>query len=187
MVSLLSLWIPILLSAVVVFVASSIIHMVLGYHHSDYSRLPDEDKAMEALRKFQISPGDYLVPCAGSMKDMKTPEFQDKWNKGPVIVMTVLKSGPPRMGKSLTLWFIYCLAVGLVAAYVTSRAVGPGLPYLSVFRFAGCTAFVGYTFALWQNTIWYGRSWKTTLKSTFDGLIYALLTAGIFGWLWPSA
>ena len=187
MVSLLSLWIPILLSAVVVFVASSVIHMALTYHRSDYSRLPNEDKAMEELRKFQIPPGDYLVPCAGSMKDMKTPEFQEKWKKGPVIVMTVMKSGAPSMGKRLTLWFIFCLAVGFVAAYVTSRALGPGVRYLSVFRFAGCTAFVGYTFSLWQYSIWYDRSWKTTLKSTIDGLIYALLTAGIFGWLWPSA
>jgi hypothetical protein len=186
MIPLLSLWIPILLSAAVVFVASSIIHMVLPYHRSDFARLPDEDKAMEELRKLQIPPGDYLIPCAGSPKEMKNPAFIEKWNKGPVIIMTVLKSGPPSMGKNLTLWFVYCAVVGFLAAYVTSRALGPGVRYLAVFRFAGCTAFIGYTVGLWQNSIWYSRSWKTTLKSTFDGLIYALLTASVFGWLWPS-
>jgi hypothetical protein len=186
MIPLLSLWIPILLSAAIVFVASSIIHMVLPYHRSDYARLPDEDKAMEELRKLQIPPGDYMIPRAGSSKEMKNPAFIEKWNKGPVIVMTVLKSGRPSMGKNLALWFVYCAVVGFLAAYVTSRALGPGVRYLAVFRFAGCTAFIGYTIALWQNSIWYSRSWKTTLKSTFDGLIYALLTAGVFGWLWPS-
>jgi hypothetical protein len=187
MISLFSLWMPILLSAVIVFVASSVIHMALGYHRSDYGKLPDEDKAMEDLRKLQIPPGDYLIPCAGSMKEMKTPAFTEKWNKGPVAVMTVMKSGPPKMGKSLTLWFIYCVVVGFLAAYVTSRALGPGVRYLAVFRFAGTTAFIAYALALPQYSIWYGRSWKTTLKSMSDGLIYALLTAGVFGWLWPSA
>jgi hypothetical protein len=186
MIPLLSLWIPILLSAAIVFVASSIIHMMLPYHRSDYGRLPDEDKAMEELRRLQIPPGDYLIPCAGSSKEMKSPAFIEKWSKGPVAFMTVMKSGPPSMGKNLTLWFVYCVVVGFLAAYVTSRALGPGVRYLAVFRFAGCTAFIGYSVALWQNSIWYSRSWKTTLKSTFDGLIYALLTAGVFGWLWPS-
>jgi hypothetical protein len=89
------------------------------------------------------------------------------------------------MGLSLTLWFLYCIVMGVFAAYVSGRALGPGAHYLSVFRFAGCTAFAGYALALWQNSIWYKRAWTTTLKSTFDGLVYALLTAGTFGWLWP--
>jgi len=72
------------------------------------------------------------------------------------------------------------------AAYIAGRALEPGAHYLSVFRFAGATAFFGYAFALMQQSIWYKRAWGTTFKSTFDGLIYALLTAGTFGWLWPS-
>jgi hypothetical protein len=27
--------------------------------------------------------------------------------------------------------------------------------------------------------------WSIVLKESFDGLIYSLLTAGTFGWLWP--
>jgi len=180
------LWLPILLSAVIVFVASSIIHMVLPIHRSDYRRLPAEDEAMEALRRFNIPPGDYLVPCAGSMKEVGTPAFVEKMTRGPVAIMTVRPSGPPTMAKELVMWFVYCLVVGLFAAYITGRALGPGVHYLSVFRFAGCTAFIGYSLALWQSTIWYGRSWRSTLKSTIDGLVYGLLTAGTFGWLWPQ-
>jgi hypothetical protein len=184
-VPLLSLWLPILLSAVIVFIASSILHMVLPFHKSDYRRLPSEDEAMEALRKFRIPPGDYLVPCAGSPKDMKSPAFVEKMTKGPVAFMTVMPSGRPTMGAQFVQWFVYCVVIGIFAGYIAGRALGPGAPYLAVFRFAGCTAFVGYALALWQDTIWFKRNWISTLKSTFDGLVYGLLTAGMFGWLWP--
>lgn len=186
MVSVMSLWLPILLSAVIVFVVSSIIHMVLGYHRSDFGKVPAEDEVMDALRKFNISPGDYVIPCAGSPKEMGTPEFIEKTTKGPVAFMTVMPSGPPSMGKSLVQWFVYCIVVGIFAAYIAGRALEPGAHYLAVFRFAGCTAFVGYALGLWQNSIWYKLSWSVTIKSTFDGLVYGLLTAGTFGWLWPS-
>ncbi|TMQ70047.1 MAG: hypothetical protein E6K81_13505 [Candidatus Eisenbacteria bacterium] len=185
MVSLMSLWLPILLSAVLVFVASSVIHMMIPMHKSDHSKLPSEAEAMEALRKYNIPPGDYMVPRCDNMKDMKSPEFAEKMKKGPVIVMTVMPSGPMSMGPSLVQWFIYSLVVGVLAAYVTGRALGPGEPYLKVFRFAGATAFIAYAIALWQDSIWYKRKWSTTIKYTFDGLIYGLLTAGCFGWLWP--
>jgi hypothetical protein len=186
MVAVMSLWLPILLSAVFVFIVSSIIHMLLTYHRSDFKKLTDEDKVMDALRDFEIPPGDYVVPCAGSSNEMKSPEFLEKATKGPVLFMTVLESGPPKMGASLVLWFIYSLAVGVFAAYIAGRALAPGAHYLDVFRFTGATAFLGYAFALLHNSIWYKRNWPATIKSIFDGLVYGLVTAGIFGWLWPA-
>ena len=185
MVPVLSLWLPILLSAVLVFIASSIIHMVLPFHRNDYKSLPDEDGVMDALRKFGISPGDYLFPCVKSPKEMKYPAFIEKRKKGPVGMMTVMEGGEVTMGPQLAQWFVYCVVVGIFAAYVAGRALPVGAHYLAVFRFAGVTAFVGYALALWQNTIWYKRAWATTLRSTIDGLVYGLLTAGVFGWLWP--
>jgi hypothetical protein len=186
MVSVMSLWLPILLAAVIVFAVSSIIHMMLPYHRTDFGKVPGEDDVMDALRKFDIPPGDYVIPHAGSPKEMGTPEFIEKSTKGPVAIMTVMPSGRPSMGRSMVLWFVYCIVVGIFAAYIAGRALGPGAHYLAVFRFAGCTAFAGYGLALLQNSIWYNRSWGATLKSTFDGLVYALLTAGTFGWLWPD-
>lgn len=185
MVSLVELWAPILLAALFVFVASSVIHMFLGYHAADMRGVPDEPKVMEALRAFNLPPGDYGMPKATSSADLKNPAFLQKMQAGPVIFMTVLPNGPVQMGTSLALWFLYCVVVGIFAGYIAGRALGPGADYLSVFRFAGATAFVGYTLALWQQTIWYKRSVATTLRSTFDGLIYALLSGGCFGWLWP--
>ena len=185
MVPITSLILPILLSAVAVFIISSIIHMVLGYHKNDFVGLSNEKQVMDDLRKYNIPPGDYHFPRANSMKEMSSPEFIEKMKQGPVGMITIMKSGPPNMTKELIMWFIYSLIVGIFAAYVVGRALGPEAHYLAVFRFAGVTAFVGYGLALLQNSIWYKRNWAATLKSMFDGLIYALFTGGIFGWLWP--
>lgn len=185
MVSLADLWLPILVSPVFVFLASAILNMALPWHRADFGKVPDEDKVMAALRAFAIPTGDYRVPCPGAMGDLKSPEFLDRMTTGPVMLITVVPPGPPALGAQLGQWFVYCVVVSVFAAYVAGRALGPGDTYLHVFRFAGTTAFVGYSLALWQNTIWHGRHWVATLKSTIDGLIYGLLTAGTFGWLWP--
>lgn len=185
MVGVTALWLPILLAAVLVFVASSILHMVLPFHRNDLRRLPKEDEVQAALRGFAIAPGDYAIPNAGSASAMKDPAFLAKMKAGPIVFMTVLPGGSPSMAGSLTLWFLYAIIVGIFAAYITGRALAPGVHYLEVFRFAGATAFCGYSLALMQHSIWYKRDWGTTVRSMFDGLIYALLTAGTFGWLWP--
>lgn len=185
MVGLDALWLPILLSAVIVFVASSFIHMVLPWRKNDYQRVPDEDKLLDALRPLAVPPGDYFVPRPSNTQEINSPEFAEKMRKGPVLVLTVMPSGPVPMGKNLVLWFLYSVVVGLFTAYVAGRALPGGSDYLRVFQLAGATAFIGYSVALWQMSIWYRRAWSTTIKATVDGLIYALLTAGTFGWLWP--
>ncbi len=187
MVSINSLWLPIVLSAVFAFIVSSIIHMLIPYHKNDFVKVPDEEGVMESLGKFNIPPGDYVIPCPGGPKEMKSPEYIEKVTKGPVAFMTVIKSGPPKMGGSLMLWFCYSILVSIIAAYIASRALQPGAEYLSVFRFAGAVSFTGYSLALLQNSIWYKRKWSSTFKSVFDGFIYALVTAGTFAWLWPAA
>lgn len=186
MVSIMALWLPILLSAVIVFIVSSIIHMMLPYHRTDFGKLPIEDEVMDVLRKAHVPPGDYMAPYAGSMEAMKKPEFIAKRTQGPLIIMTLMKGAAPNMSGNLIQWFLYSLLIGFLTAYVTGHALGPGASYLSVFRFAGCTAFIAYAIGGWQSSIWYGRSWSTTLKNTFDGLVYGLMTAGTFGWLWPQ-
>jgi hypothetical protein len=185
MTELSALWLPILLSAVIVFVVSSIIHMASPWHKNDYPRMPNEDKVMEALRPLAIPPGDYMVPRPANPQEMRAPEFVEKLKKGPVMVVTVLPNGGTAMWQNLVLWFVYIVIVGVFAAYVSGRALPVGTPYRQVFRFAGTTAFMGYSVAIWQMSIWYRRAWSTTIKATVDGLIYALLTAGTFGWLWP--
>ncbi len=185
MVGLFTLWLPILLSSVIVFMVSSVIHIASPWHKNDYPKMPNEDMAMDALRPLNIPPGDYMVPRSSSMREMRSPEFIEKLNKGPVFMMTIWPNGQTGMGKNLVMWFVYLIVVGIFAGYVAGRALPVGAAYLQVFRFVGTTAFVGYSLALWQMSIWYRRAWNATIKSTVDGLIYALLTAGTFGWLWP--
>ncbi len=186
MVPVISLGLPILVAAGIVFVVSSIIHMVLPYHRADFAKVPSEDEVMESLRKYNLQPGDYVIPCAGSAQAMREADFIEKVTKGPVAFMTVVPNGPPSMGASLVLWFIYCVIVGVFCALVTGSALGRGAEYHSVFHLAALTAFCGYGLALLQDSIWYKRKWSTTLKNIFDGLIYALVTAATFGWLWPA-
>ncbi|HQQ77799.1 MAG TPA: hypothetical protein PLB01_10620 [Thermoanaerobaculia bacterium] len=184
MVSIASLWLPILLSAAAVFVVSSIIHMFLGYHSADYRKLPAEDDFMAAVRKLDIPPGDYMVPCPASHAAFKDPAFQEKFKAGPRAMMTVF--GPYEgMGAQLAQWFLYAILISVTAAYISGRALGPGAHYMKVFRFAGATAFYGYALAHLQASIWYKKSWGTTFRNVFDGLVYGLVTAGFFGWLWP--
>jgi hypothetical protein len=184
MISVAALWLPILVSAVLVFIASSVIHMASPWHKSDYPKLANQDQVMDALRPFAIPPGDYLVPRPSSREDMRSPEFTEKIRKGPVLMLTVWPSGPMSMGRNLSLWFLYTVAVGVFAAYVAGHALLPAASARQIFRFAGITAFIGYAAALWQMSIWYRRAWITTIKATVDGVIYALLTAGTFVWLW---
>jgi len=186
MVSLTALWLPILLSAVIVFIASSIIHMAIPIHKNDYRKLPDEDKVLDVLRSTGVTPGrGYIMPFCDH-KNMKSPEVVDKFKRGPVGMLTVRPSGPPAMGKSLGQWFIYCVVISFFTAYLTSRTRTPGTEYLEVFRVAGTFSFAAYSLAFIQDAIWKGEDWGVTFKHVFDGLIYGLLTAGTFGWLWPK-
>jgi len=185
MTGLHSLWLPILLSSVIVFVVSSLIHMMMPWHKNDYPGMPNEDKVRDALKPLAIPPGDYMVPRATTRDEMRSPAFLAKLKEGPVMIVTVMPNGMMAMGKTFVLWFVYLLVVGVFAGYVAGRALPHHSPYLAVFRFAGVTAFTAHALALWPISIWYRRSWGTTVKSTIDGLIYALLTAGTFGWLWP--
>lgn len=180
-----ALWLPILLSTVIVFVVSSILHAVLTYHQSDCHQLPEEEKVLGGLRAVGLKPGYYHFPFT-SHKEMKSPAVVEKFKLGPCGIMTVLPSGPPAMAKYLISWFVYCLAIGFFVAYLAWHTVTPGSNYLIVFRVVGAAAFLAYGIGQLSNSIWKGQPWGMTIKEVVDGLIYALLTAGTFGWLWPK-
>jgi hypothetical protein len=187
MVALTSLWLPILLSAVFVFIASSILHMLLSaWHRGDHAQLPGEDSIRAAMRKEGVSRGDYYFPYAGSMAELKSEETAKKFEQGPVGFLTVLPNGLPAMGSALVQWFVYSVAIAFLTAYVTGRTVGAGAEYLHVFRVAGTVAFLGFAGAAPMASIWRGQKWSTSIKHVIDGWVYSLLVAGTFSWLWPS-
>ena len=185
MVELMSLWLPILVAAVLVLVVSSITHMVIPLHKGDYAKLPGESKIMEAVRNENVGQGDYMMPhCTG--KDMQSEEMTKKFGQGPTAFITVLPPGPPAIGKSLVLWFFYTIVVGVFVAYIASRTLDPGTHYLQVFRVTGAVAFTAHALPNFVASIWKGQKWSTSFKFAFDGLLYSLVTAGAFGWLWPE-
>lgn len=184
MVPLASLWMPIVVSAVIVFIASSILHMLLTYHRSDYKKMPDEENVTSAIRTAGVAQGLYMFPHCDH-KEMKSPATAEKFNKGPVGILTIMPSGAPNMGKYLGLWFLNCLLISFFTAYVVGIVLAPGAHYLAVFRVAGTVAFMAYGLGHITDSIWKAQPWGNTLKSVVDGLIYGLLTAGSFGWLWP--
>jgi hypothetical protein len=186
MVDLLSLWLPILLSAVLVFVASSVLHMALPIHKGDYGQLPGEDEVLAAMRERGVQPGQYMFPHASSMKDLASPEMVAKFERGPVGTTVVIPSGPPTMGKNLVQWFVFSVVVSIFVAYIAGLGLSRGTEYMMVFRMTGAIAFLGYAFSHAVDSIWKGLSWGVTVKFMFDGLVYSLVTAGTFAWLWPT-
>ena len=187
MVAIIDLWLPIILSAVAVFFTSSMLHMVLTYHRADYQKLADEDAVLDALAPLDLPPGDYTFPHCVSPSDFQKDGVAEKFNRGPVGMMTVFPKGPPAMGKPLAQWFVFTLVVSGFVAYIATRALPPGADYLAVFQIVGATAFGAYALGGVPNSIWYQRQWGTTLRFVFDGFVFGCLTAGFFAWLWPSA
>ena len=185
MVTLGMLWLPILLSAVVVFVCSAIFWMALPFHKSDFSKLPDEEMVRAALNKKKLAPGQYMIPWCGDMKDMKDSNHQKKVEEGPVGTLIVRPNGQMNMGTSMAMSIVYNIIVAVFVAYLAGRLLPVGAQYLAVFRVAGTATVLAYCGALFYPPIWMGRPWSVTCKDFVDGVIYGLLTAGIFGWLWP--
>jgi hypothetical protein len=186
MVPLGSLLVPIVLSAVLVFIASSIIHMVLKYHNKDYSPLPNEDAVRAAMRAGNPPPGQYIIPYCSDMKDMEKPEVKQKYIEGPVGVLNLMRPGVPKMGTYLSQWFVFILVVSFFIAYIAAHSLPAGARYLEVFRVVGAIGFLAYAAGQLPAAIWMGKPWKVAWKEAFDGLVYGLVTAGTFGWLWPG-
>ena len=181
---LVDLWMPIVASAVAVFIVSSILWMATLLHKGDYSTPPDENGLLSILKGFK--PGQYYVPwCHGA--NMKDPAFAAKMKAGPWAVVTVA-SQAPSFGRSLTGWFVSQLVVSVFVAYLAAAAIptGAGAPeYLKVFRIVGAAALLAQAGMVAQNSVWHGVPWRITFVKLFDGIVYALITAGLFGWLWP--
>jgi len=179
------LWLPILLSAVFVFVVSSILHMVLPIHKSDHKGFSNEEGLLGALREKGLAPGTYMFPFPKSMKDMGSPEMRAKYEQGPVGFMTVFPNGAPAIGKNLLQWFLYSILVSVFVAYIGWFALDELASKRDVLKITFISSVLAYGLADFPSSIWKGQRWSTTAKFFFDGVIYGLLTAGTFAWLWP--
>ncbi|MEO8294806.1 MAG: hypothetical protein ABI613_04755 [Gemmatimonadota bacterium] len=185
MISVADLWMPILLSAVIVFFASSVLHMVLKYHRSDYRALPGEDAVLAALRSHNAGKGQYMFPYCSDMSLLKGDAMQKKFREGPVGMLTLRDPGVISMGPMLGAWFLYLIVVALLVGYVAGVVLPRGTEFMMVFRVVSATAWLAFAAAHVSQAIWQSKPWPSVIKEVIDGLVYALLTAGVFGWLWP--
>ena len=175
-----------LVAAVFVFVVSSVMHIFVPIHKSDYAPMPDEEAVLDALRANDVPPGTYMFPYCHSMKELGEEATIEKFKRGPVGWMTLLKPGPPTMGKSLLGWFVFSFMISLVTAYLADLAIpGPAQREL-VFRFTATTGFLAYGLSAFPEAIWKGQRLGVTLKFVFDGLLYGLATGYAFELLWPA-
>ncbi len=184
MVTIPELWLPILLSAILVFFAAALMWTVMPHHKKDWVGVPDEDALRAALRSQGIGRGQYAIPHA-TAEQMKGEEFRRRMEEGPVAFLVVSEPGMPAMPKRFALHIFYALVISVFAAYVAGRTHTVGADYISVFRIVGTVAFLSYSAALVPSAIFFARTWSSVLKEVFDGAVYALITAGVFGKLWP--
>jgi hypothetical protein len=186
-VSLADLWLPIVVSGVLVWIVAALFWTASPHHKHEYRGMPGEDRVMAAMREAGVRPGHYVLPFAATPDAMKAPEYQQKLDAGPVGFVTIGTADNARnMAKPMLLSLVYYLVVSVFVAYLTSRTVAPGAHYLAVFRVAGATAFLAYGAGIFQDTIWFQRGWGRAWKHVFDALVMALVTAGVFGWRWPG-
>src|SRR4051812_29878865 len=181
------LWLPILLSGVFVFIASSILHMVLRFWHAPDSKgFSNEDEIGAAIRKGNASAGMYMIPYC-TPERMKDPATAEKFKVGPIAVMYLRKPGMMNMGVFLGQWFVFCLLVSFFCALLAVHAVAPIAPHAQVFHVIALAALLGYAFGVIPDAIWWGHPWRSAIKHIIDGLIYAVITGLTFAWLWPAA
>jgi hypothetical protein len=187
MTPFMSLLLPIIVAAVVVFLLSNVIHMMMPWHKSDYEPFPDEDAVLDALRPFSIPPGDYMAPAPRSMDHMKSPDYLAKRTRGPVLMATVMKNGGFNMGPLLATWFLFVLIIAAIVGCVTGSILGPGADGHAVFHYSGIITFMSYCMGAVPFSIWYQRKWSSTFKNALDALIYAAGTAAVFMLMWPKS
>jgi hypothetical protein len=185
--TLASLWLPIVLSAVFVFIASALINMLLKFWHApDYRRFSNEDEIRAAIRNGDPeAPGQYALPWC-TPDAMKDPAMQEKLRQGPVGRVYLRRPGSMDMGASLFQWLLFCLLVSLLCALI-AIALPPGTDRHVVFHTVALAALMGHAFGCFPDGIWRLFPWKAAFKYIADGILYAIITGLTFVWLWPTA
>jgi hypothetical protein len=179
------LWLPILATAVFIFIASSLIHMVFKWHNSDYKKLANEDDVRTAIRAGSPQPGQYVLPHCNDMKEMQADAMQKKYLEGPIAFMTVRENGPPGIGLSLSLWFVYCIVIAAVCGAIALHVYGVNANPRRAAHLVGLVSFLAFVGGSVQMGIWMGKPWGSVAKDALDGFIYATIGAFTFMWLWP--
>ncbi len=186
MVLLSQLWLPVLVSAIVVFLASFLAWMVLPHHKKDIKTLPNEKALTDHLRSLALPAGTYMWPGCQPGQGMDSQEFKDRYAAGPWGSINVLASRP-NFGRNLVLTFLFYIVVSVFVGYLSSLARPAGAAFLPVFRVAGAAGVLAYCAGSIPNAIFFGKPGRFVLTDLVDGIVYGLLTGATFALLWPGA
>ena len=179
-----TLWMPILATAVLVFIASSLIHMVFKWHMADYNALSNEEEVRAVIRAGSPKPNLYVIPYCADMKAMASEEMKKKFIEGPCALLTIRPSGAPTMGKALGSWFVLNLVIAAIAACLAMSAY-PGKEHANAAgQLAGIVTFLTYFGGSVQMGIWMGKPWASVARDALDCIIFAVITGLVFMWLW---
>jgi hypothetical protein len=161
-VSLAQLWLPILIATVCVFFTSSIIWMLLPYHKPDIKFIPNETEFDEAMAKLKA-----------------------RWKSGPWGTINVMGQQPNFAINLLKTFIAYGLITTMVA-YIAGMSVGPGAEYMHVFRAVATAGVLGHCMGGLANAFFMGTPTRFIFTSFIDGVIFALITAGVIASMWPD-
>ncbi|GAB4549309.1 MAG: hypothetical protein Tsb0013_10460 [Phycisphaerales bacterium] len=187
MVPILDLWLPIVLSTVIVFIASAVAWMAIPkWHQPDLKVLPDEATFAGDLGRHELAPGQYMWPNCGSSEEMKSDEFKRRWAEGPWGLLRVAGTRPS-FGVNLVVTFVYFLVVSVVVGFLASRAFGSGAGYYEVFGFCFLASALAHCTMNLPNSMFLMEPRRWMLTNLIDGFVFAMLTAGTFAGLWPEA
>jgi hypothetical protein len=184
-INLAQLWLPIVLSGIGIFVASSVIHMLLKWHSAEYGQIGNEDAVRVAINAGQPKPGQYMLPYCTDPKQFGEPDMKRKLQEGPVGIIVLKPPGMFAMGPMLLQWFVYVTALSFVVGYLAAHSLGAGAPFLHVFRLVWTVAYLAFLCGSIQNAIWMGKPWKHVMTDALDAAIYGAVSGALFGWLWP--
>lgn len=177
-----SLWLPILVSGVVLFFASWLAWMVIGHHKNDWQGLPDEQAIVDVIRSTNIGPGQYMFPHCPSPEEWKSGAHQERLKAGPKGALYVWKPGGG-MGANLFCTWLLFTVLSFVIAYLAGIALPPGATFKEVFRFTSTAGILTYASSGLLNAIWFKRK---VVGDIIDGIAYGLLTGLVFALLWPT-
>ncbi|MBS0264323.1 MAG: hypothetical protein JSS02_20460, partial [Planctomycetes bacterium] len=178
---LLSLALPIVLSAIALFFTSFLSWMILELHKHDWKKLDKEDAFLAGAAQCELTPGNYMFPGCSSHAEARSEEFQKKYAAGPRGCLTVLPV--TNMGKNLGLTFLYFLVVSTLLGYLGTIAFQPGAKFLEVFRLFSTAALLTFLSGIIQHSIWFR---VRVVGHIIESVLYAAVTATIFASLWPG-
>ena len=181
-VELISLFFPVLLTTVALFISGFLCWAILPNHKPDWQKLPNEDEFLDAIAELNLPRGNFAYPHAMDQQSMESDTYKRAVERGTFGTVQVWGEAP-KMGTNLIRQVVYLLVTNSCLAYLSTLALPAGADFMQVFRFVATAALLTFTVAVVPGTIWFKNRLTGYL---IDGVIQAVIVGAIFGSMWPA-